>query len=81
MFVELFLSNFVIIKHSNNVLKELICDRKLILQELGPLTEFIYGMVLLLLELVKGARVSGWEMVATLLIQHWRLFSHGQCRL
>ena len=38
-------------------------------------------MVLLLLELVKGARVSGWEMITTLLIQHWRLFSHGQCRL
>ena len=31
VFVELFFCNFVIIKHSYNILKELICDRKLIL--------------------------------------------------
>ena len=52
VFVELFLCNFVIIKHPYNILKELICDRKLILQEFGSLTNFIQGMALLLLELV-----------------------------
>ena len=52
MFVELFLCNLVIIKHPHNILKELICDRKLIFEQSGSLTELIQGMALLLLKLV-----------------------------
>ena len=52
MFVELLLCNLVIIKHPHNILKELICDRKLILEQPRSLTELIQGMALLLLKLV-----------------------------
>ena len=81
MTIQFFLSNLVLLDHSNHVLKQLVCNRELILKQLvfGSHLFQSHGLLRLKLIHISDSRIGCLEVVRALLVEDRRLLSNCYC--